>query len=122
MALTKGTDSSVKVYARQMITEHTAAQDDLEDVVDEIDLDVNLSDTLAPDQVAMRNMLMGLSGAAFDSAYISGQITGHQKTLIAFDAELSGGMNPNVRQYATDKRPSIQAHLVSAETIRTNME
>jgi putative membrane protein len=117
MALTHGADSSVKAYAQTMVDHHTMAENDLKDVADDIDLDVNLTDTLTPDQVALRNRLMGLNGMAFDTAYINGQVMSHQKTLTIFDAQLSGGMNAKVRQYATDKRPAIQMHLTMADSL-----
>jgi putative membrane protein len=122
MALTQAASDGIKTYAQTMITHHTMAETELQDIVDDIDLDVNLTDTLAPDQVALRNRLMGLTGAAFDSVYINGQVMSHQKTLTIFDAQLSGGMNAKVRQYATEKRPAIQMHLDMADSLATTVQ
>jgi putative membrane protein len=122
MALTQAASDGIKTYAQTMITHHTMAETELQDIVDDIDLDVNLTDTLAPDQVALRNRLMGLTGAAFDSVYINGQVMSHQKTLTIFDAQLSGGTNAKVRQYATEKRPAIQMHLDMADSLATTVQ
>ena len=117
MALTQAADNGIKAYAQAMVDHHTMAETELKDIADDIDLDVNLNDTLAPDQVALRNRLMGLAGAGFDSVYINGQVMSHQKTLTIFDAQLSGGMNAKLRQYATEKRPVIAMHLQMADSL-----
>ena len=121
LALAQANDTSVRAFAQKMIDEHTTAQKDLKDLANDIDLNVNLDDSLSADQVALRNLLSGLTGAAFDKAYITGQIAGHQKTLTVFDAEISGGANQKMKQYATDKRPDIQNHLNMADSINANL-
>jgi putative membrane protein len=117
LAVTKGTDSMVKVYANMMITDHTTAQQELEDVVDDVNTDANLNEPLDAEQTAMLAMLQALSGTAFDSAYLDGQVKGHTKTLVNFDAEISGGQNAQVKGYATAKRPAIQMHLTMADSL-----
>lgn len=119
LALTKGTDSSVTSFAQMMVNDHTTAQKDLKDLADDIDLNVNLDDSLSADQIALRNTLAGLSGAEFDKAYIAGQIAAHQQTLTVFDAEISGGVNQKLKQFATEKRPTIEAHLNLADSLST---
>jgi len=117
MALTKATNDSVRNFAQMMISDHTAAQSDLVSVVNNISSNVNLSDSLSADQIAMRDSLQQLSGNSFDSAYIAGQVRAHQQTLQAFDAEIGNGSNTRVKAYATDKRPTIEAHLNLADSI-----
>jgi putative membrane protein len=119
MALTKGSDTNVRKFAQMMIDEHTTAQKDLTDLADDIDLSVNFQDSLAPDQIAMRNTLLGLSGSSFDRSYMAGQILSHQNTLNIYNSEISGGLNQKVKQFATDKQPSIQSHLAMADSIYT---
>ena len=118
LAVQNATDSAVKAFAQMMVTEHTAAQADLQGIVDDVNTNIVLSDSLDADQVAMKTTLQSLSGTAFDSAYIAGQVASHEKTLAAFDAELSGGQNAQVKGYANDKRPNIQAHLNMADSLQ----
>jgi len=119
LAVTKATNSGVRTFAQQMVTEHTAAQADLVNVVNDLDTDISLSDSLDAEQVAMRTMLQSLSGAAFDSAYIDGQVKSHTKTLGIFDAEVAGGQNAQVKGYAVNKRPAIAMHLNMADSLYT---
>jgi putative membrane protein len=117
LALSRGTDSLVKAFAQMMVNEHSAAQADLETVVDDVNTDIGITDTLDAEQLATSMLLQGLSGAAFDSAYLDSQIKGHTKTLGIFDAEIASGQNAQVKGYATDKRPKIQTHLSLADSI-----
>lgn len=119
IALQKGTNTGVKAYAQMMITEHTTAHTELQSIVGNLDTDVHLNDSLDADQIAMRNQLQALSGTAFDSAYIAGQVTGHQKTLGIFDAEIAGGENTQVEGYAIKYRPGIENHYNMADSILT---
>src|SRR6476660_9680587 len=99
MALTKATNDTVRAFAQMMITDHTAAQADLTSVVNNISTNANVNDSLSADIVAMRDSLQALSGAAFDSAYVAGQVRSHQKTLDAFNAEIASGQNSRVKAY-----------------------
>ena len=51
------------------------------------------------------------SGAAFDSAWIASQITGHRQALAATDTELSTGSNATVLALAKATRPIVAHHL-----------
>lgn len=117
MALSKGTNNAVKMHAQMMVTEHTASQNELVGIHSNLDTDADINAALDAEQQAMRTTLMSLSGAAFDSAYIDGQIKGHIKTLAAFDAEISGGQNAQVKAFASSKRPAIQMHKEMADSI-----
>ena len=120
LALQKATDSTVKMFAQMMVDDHTTAQNDLQTVVGNLNTTANLNDSLSADQVAMHTMLQGLSGTAFDSAYIQGQLLGHQQTLNDFDTELNGGQNARVKTYAATYRPKIQSHYTLADSIATH--
>ncbi len=43
---------------------------------------------------------MKLSGAAFDASYTKVQKTGHDKTILAFQKEISSGKDADVKAYA----------------------
>jgi putative membrane protein len=117
LALTNASNDSVRKFAQMMITDHTTAQADLTSVVNNITTNANINDSLSAEIVAMRDSLKTLSGTAFDSAYIAGQVRSHQKTLDAFNTEIASGQNSRVKAYANDKQPAIQNHLNLADSI-----
>jgi putative membrane protein len=94
LASTKATNASVKNFAQMMITEHNKAQSDLQDVADDVDLPY--TDSLDAENVALKQTLSGLSGVAFNRAYMQSQVAAHTKTLANFDAGLSGGSSQRV--------------------------
>lgn len=118
MAQQKGTASSVKMYALMMVEDHAVSQAELQSVVDNVDTEANMNDSLDADQIAMRTMLSSLpAGPTFDSAYIAGQISGHQKTIGVFNAEIAGGQNARVKSFASAKLPVVQMHKAMADSI-----
>lgn len=116
LALAKATDDSIIDYAQMMVDEHTAAETELKTLAADLDIAVT-TDSLDATNQAMRTMLMSLSGNSFDSAYIYGQVSGHQKTVIIVQTEIDGGTNSSLRNFATTMLPKIQTHLALADTI-----
>ncbi|OLY92398.1 putative membrane protein [Cnuella takakiae] len=118
MALNMATNDSVRQFAQQMITEHTAADAQLADIADDLDIDLP-ADSLNAMGTTMRTTLMGLSGRAFDSAYITGQVPAHQASLAIAQTEINAGTSGQLRTFATDMAPKIQMHLAMADSIST---
>jgi predicted outer membrane protein len=65
--------------------------------------------------------LSSLTGYTFDTAYMSSQVKGHQKTLVIFQTELGAGSHAQVRDFANSKVGHIQMHLDSAVRIRVRL-
>jgi putative membrane protein len=118
LAATKGTDSLIQAYGQQMVTEHTAAQTELQTLAGKYS---GITWPQSPDTATQhrRNVLDSLSGALFDSAYINSQVGDHTRTLLLFRTELDSGNEQSVKDYATKYSPAIQMHLKKADSIRT---
>lgn len=116
MALTMATSDSVRQFAQMMVTEHTAADAQLADIADDLDVDLP-ADSLNAMGQTMRTTLMGLSGRAFDSAYITGQVPAHQASLAIAQTEANAGSNGQLRDFANTMVPKIQMHLGMADTL-----
>ena len=110
LALTRAANDSVKYFAQLMITEHTNAQTDLRDVVDDLDINIDLEQPLTADMMAARNMLAALNGRAFDSVYMRSQVMSHQMTIANFQTELNAGGSDRVKAYANEYLPHVQMH------------
>lgn len=115
IAATKGTDSLVRAFGQMMVTEHTTAQDELEQIADEYDM--TLPDTLDMQHRQIREQLMALTGYQFDSLYITTQVMDHTMTLENFETERTNGDEDNVRAYADKYQPHIEHHLELADSI-----
>jgi putative membrane protein len=115
LATQKGNLASVKSFAQFMITEHSQAQTDLQNVANNIHY--TLPSGTAPEDSALMVQLNSLSGKAFDSVYMNAQVMDHQKTRTIFQNEINNGSQPAVKTYANNYLPHIQTHLSMADSI-----
>ena len=116
LASSKATNSMVKAFGQQMVTEHTMAQNDLK--IRGTDVGLAVPDSVDPVHKALMTRLMGLSGYSFDTAYMNSQVNDHQNTLNLFNTEINNGQHATIRDYATDYQPHIQMHYSKADSIR----
>lgn len=116
LAATKGGTAMVRSFGQQMVSEHTVAQQDLKSRAASANLMAH--DSVDAEHKALMVQLNSLSGTAFDQAYINSQVTDHAKTIDLFNTEISGGMNEQIRSYASENLPHIQMHYNRADSIR----
>src|SRR5690606_5729161 len=108
----KGANLSVREFGEMMVTEHTEAQDQLALIAES--LDILLPDTLATEQRVLHEQLSLLEDEAFDSAYISSQITAHREAQQIFQRQIDQGLNSRLHAYASNTLLKINLHLENA--------
>lgn len=118
MAATQASSAKVKSFAKTMISAHTASTAKLKGVASGLSPAITPDDTLNPDQQAALDSLKGQNGAAFDSAYASAQVDGHQKTLDALKNYAASGDNAQLKTFATGMIPTVTAHLNMAKGLK----
>jgi putative membrane protein len=123
MAKQKGTGKSVKDFAQTMINDHTAVNKQAVALATKLGVtpeDNDVSRSLKTSADAAAASLQGMSGAAFDKAYIDNEVTYHQTVLDALDKTLiPGAQNAELKALLEKVRPSIAAHLARAKDIQT---
>lgn len=119
IALRNGSGAWTREFAKEMIADHTAAQNELKEVAAKkgVALPAGLPMALR-DQLAK---LDGLHGRAFDAAYRNAQIQGHQMTEARLKADLRGGHDQDVRGYIVKTLPAVAMHLHLAKMRKTMM-
>src|SRR3954471_15689336 len=105
----KATSQKVRDLGQMYIADHTANDAKLTAAAKK--LGVSLPSSPNAQQQAALKSVSAKSGAAFDSAWISGQITGHKQTLAATDTEISSGSDATVLSLAKATRPVVAHHL-----------
>ena len=66
--------------------------------------------------------MAGLTGFAFDSAYIANEVSYHQRFLATLDqVMLPAVRRPDLHTMLTTVRPAIAAHLAHAEQVWANV-
>jgi putative membrane protein len=121
----RATNTAVRDFAMRMVTEHTASNMQLATVVQQQDLMPAPSATsqqLMTESANTIAMLQGLSGTAFDQAYIASQVTGHQQVLTLIDTTLiPQAQNAELRAFLETMRATVAAHLAAAEQIQATI-
>ncbi len=123
IAESKATRPEVQDFARTMITDHTAVNEQATALAQRLGVtpeDNDVSRSLQADAAAAATQLEGLSGAAFDSAYVEREVAYHQAVLDALDQTLiPSATNAELRALLEQMRPAIVAHLEHARTLQT---
>jgi len=123
IAQTKASNADVKAYAREMVSAHTALDKK----------GVQISGQTAATNAAMRDSVVNAnkamssqlqsaaSGAAFDRAYIDGQVMGHQNTLNFLQQAQNQAQNADLKQMITAAIPDVQQHLERARALQSKV-
>jgi putative membrane protein len=107
----------VKQFASRMITDHTKANDELQQIAEEEDITLPEQ----PDQqgMAAQRKLQALNGTAFDQSYAQQQLGDHQQAIALFRKEATSGQDPALKSYAQKTLPILQQHLQLAQSLRS---
>lgn len=110
---------SVDEFANLMIKDHTAVNESAVALVTRLgvkpeDSDTNKSLKSASDTEQAK--LRGLTGAAFDRAYLENEVAYHKQVLGAItDVLIPNAQNAELKKMLVDVKPAFQAHLEHAE-------
>jgi len=114
LAAEKATSPAVKDYAQMLVTDHTAANDQLKALA--ATKGVALPADMPADKKAKLNALAKTSGATFDRAYIDRVgITDHQADIRLFDTASRSAKDADVKAWAAKTLPTLKEHLTEAQ-------
>jgi putative membrane protein len=112
LALKTSKDRDVRKFADTMISDHGAANAELEALAGELGLTV--PDKLDPEHAARLNSLEE-AGPAFDAPYVKAQLEGHEQAVKMFEQYAENGDNEALQIFAVKTLPTLRMHLDSAE-------
>ena len=123
LAASRATSDAVKKFAQQMVTDHTAVNKQAVDLATRLKVtpaDNPTSQSLKQGGEKNLASLKGLSGAAFDKAYIANEVAYHQQVLDALDKVLiPGASNAELKALLVKVRPAFVAHLEHAKQVQS---
>ncbi len=123
LALKQATSNDVKDFARTMIRDHGAANKLATDLATKLSLtpqDNDQSRALETGHDQSQADLNGLTGAAYDKAYIDHEVAYHQAVLSALDNVLiPQADNAELKALLEQIRPNVAQHLVRAQQIQS---
>jgi putative membrane protein len=109
LAADKGSNDAVKKFGQRMVDDHSKANDELAALAKT--KNITLSAEIGPEEKALRDRLIKLSGPAFDQAYIKAMVSDHVKDVAEFRTESRTGKDPEVKAWAAKTLPTLEEHL-----------
>jgi len=109
LAVKRGSSAGVKQYGQEMVEDHTRANQELMQLA--MQKKVELPTEMSTQNTALIDRLSGLSGKSFDTAYKQAMIDSHNQAIALFQAQSQQGQDPELKAWATQKLPNLQAHL-----------
>jgi len=125
-ALDKSKNEAVRAFAQQMVGDHTAVNNQALALVKKLNVtpeDNATSKSLTTAAEAERTKLAGLSGAAFDKAYVDNEVAYHKTVNSALkDTLIPDAQNPELKSLLQNGLTLFQAHLEHAETLAKQLQ
>ena len=126
VAIQRSQNAQVRQFAQQMITEHTAVDQQMMQMLQAKNMTPQPN---APAQAAMQATraavanLSQRSGMDFDRAYMTHQVNAHRWTLTSLDRSLiPSTRDPEMKNFLTTRvRPAVAMHLEAAQRINASM-
>lgn len=123
LAASKGASADVRAFGEMMATDHAGVNKAAAELAARLKLTPEENDTtrsLKADGDRHLDQLRGLSGAAFDRAYIDREVAYHQAVLDVLDRTLiPSAQNAALRNLLEKVRPAFVAHLERARQIQS---
>ncbi len=114
LALQKSHNAAVQAFAQRMVADHTPNNAKLASIMRSEGLAVPA--TVDPNSRSTMMRLQGLTGRAFNRAYLAAQVHAHQQMQILLQSEINGGKDPKLVAYAKATLPTVTDHLAMAKT------
>jgi putative membrane protein len=115
LAQQKAASPQVKQFADRMITDHTQANNELQQIAQQQNFELPSQPNQQERSAAQR--LNGMKGSAFDRSYAQAELRDHQQDVALFQKEATSGQDPALKQYAQKTLPVLRQHLQMAQTL-----
>jgi putative membrane protein len=126
LAAKKSSNPKVKEFAELMVRDHTSVNNQATQLAKKLNVTPEESPTsksLKSDGVKTLAKLRGLSGAAFDKAYIDNEVTYHETVIKAVDDTLiPNAKNAELKALLESGKPIFESHLNHAKELQTSLQ
>jgi putative membrane protein len=123
IAQTKASNAEVKSFAREMVEAHTALDRRSVNIAGQTGAtNAAIRDSIVNANKTMSEQLQSASsGAAFDKAYIDGQVQAHQNALSFLQAAQGRTQNADLKNMIDSAIPDVQKHLDRAQSLQSKV-
>ena len=114
LASEKASNAEVRAFAKMMVDDHSKSNAELKALV-------SMQSPTPAQKPSAEATLGGLTGAAFDRAYMTKMVNDHQATIQLFEAEVRDGKDEALKKWASEKLPTIRGHLEKARALQAKI-
>jgi len=113
LAATRGASEDVKTFGQKMVTDHTVLNNNMKPIAET--LGVMLPKKLNKDDQAELDKLTALSGADFDTEYLTFMVKDHHKDLREFRMEAMATSDPVLKDAVDKASTVIREHMLMVD-------
>lgn len=118
LAQRKASNEAVKAFAKQMVADHTKANDELKALAARKGHELPTEPSLR--QKAQIKLLSAMDGDRFDRNYAEQVgVAAHEETVTLFKKGARDAKDPDVKAFATKTLPKLEHHLEMARKLET---
>lgn len=115
LAITKAASPEVKQFAQKIVDEHTKANNELKALAQK--KNITLPTTLGNEHQRKLEKLREKTGAEFDKEYMDLMVKDHKEDVKEFEEQAEDGNDPEIKEWASSKLPTLRNHLEEAERV-----
>lgn len=120
LAATNASSQLVKDFGRQMVADHSQANEELKSVA--AAKNITLPNAPGNDKQKMMEDLRKKTGMDFDKAYVDMMVSDHKDDIDLFQKEADKGNDGDLKQWAGSKVATLQHHLQMAQDIQDQLK
>lgn len=121
LAVTKAQNAEVKALAEKLVSDHTAASEELKKLVMSRNAAWKDDDPKFKEKKQKHESLQNLTGAAFDKEYLEDMISDHESTLPLFAKYSLNANDTELKSFADKTQPMLREHLKMARDLRAKL-
>jgi predicted outer membrane protein len=118
LALQRSQNESVKSFARQMVDDHTTANNELMSMAQ--GKSIVLPTTMDKMHQAAMDKMSGLSGADFDHQFMMQMVKDHKAAVALFEKTSASSKDSDAKAFAAKHLPTLRSHLEMAMSMSTS--
>ena len=125
VAASKGTNSEVKAFGRDMMRDHHALRQMGQDLAKKLNVTPQPpanDSSEAKDKAWVDSLNSMPKGAAWDKSYIDHEVGAHQAVLSTLNTAEGAAQNAELKALLTKAKPTIEAHLKKAQDIQSKLQ
>jgi putative membrane protein len=116
IALMKATTSDVRLFAGEMVTEHTVQDQELKSLA--ATKNIALPTSLPAEKQAIIMQLNNQTGSTFEKTYMNAQVTSHDETIQMFERAAESAKDADIKAFANKYLPALREHREHASDVK----